>query len=97
MYGPDDALSPALWHVALAQYPVGSCLTGTVANQARFGVFLDIGLYPVHALLRITDFAETPDVMGFPAVGEMVTGTVLGHNEGSPQLIISQKPFIAPD
>ena len=94
MYGPDDALSPALWHVALAQYPVGSCLTGTVEHQARFGVFLNIGLYPVHALLLLPDFA---DGTHFPAVGEMVTGTVLGHHEGSTQLIITQKPFSAAD
>ena len=97
MYGPDDTLSPALWPVALAPYPEGSCLTGTVAYQALFGVFLGLGLHPVHVLLRITDFAEAPDAVRFPALGEMVTGTVLGHNEGSTQPIISQNPFSAPD
>ena len=95
MYGPDDTLSPALWLVALAPYPEGNCLTGTVAYQALFGVFL--GLHPVHALLRIIDFAEAPDAVRFPALGEMVTGTILGHKEGSTQLIISQNPFSAPD
>jgi hypothetical protein len=72
-------------------------LTGTVVYQAPFGVFLDIGLHPVHALLRLPDFAKAPDEVPFPAVGELVTGTVLGHHEGSTQLVITQKFFNAAD
>ena len=90
MDAPDDTLNHQAWLTALAKYPVGSQLTGTVIAQARFGVFLDVGLKGVKVLLEIIHYADAPEYdpanppmapfeVHHPALGETVTTTVLGH------------------
>jgi predicted RNA-binding protein (virulence factor B family) len=104
---PKDLQSQQLWHTAKAQYPVGSRLTGTVVHQAPFGVFLDVGLGHVRALLELTGFADAPDyepgaplpaeriVLRYPELGEVVTATVLGYREGNHQIDVIAKPMPA--
>ena len=104
MTGPNDTSNHQAWLAAQTQYPIGSALTGTVTAQARFGVFLDVGLGSVCALLEIVHFADAPDfvpgapapaqayVVRYPAVGETVTGTVVAYREANHQIAISAKP-----
>jgi hypothetical protein len=106
---PSDSFSHEMWRTAKAQYPVGSHLTGTVVHQAPFGVFLDVGLGHVRALLERTGFADAPDfepgaplpagpiVLRVPELGEVVTTTVLSYREGNHQIsVIAKSPFHTP-
>jgi hypothetical protein len=104
---PYDPFSHELWRMAKAQYPVGSRLTGTVVQQAPFGVFLTLNLGHVHAVLRIGCFADapaleperslpvTPLMLRYPDLGEVVTPTVIGYREGNHQLDVCTKPMLA--
>jgi hypothetical protein len=105
---PKDPISQEMWRTAKAQYPVGSRLTGTVVWKAIFGVFLDIGLGHVRALLELGGFADAPDyvpgaagpaqpvVLRYPELDEVVTATVVGYREYNHQIDISVKPMRAP-
>ena len=88
----------------MAQYPVGSQLTGTVIHQAPFGVFLDVGLPGVKVLLEVPDYADAPAYdptnppaarfeAHHPGLGEIVTATVLGYH---PREIRVSAKHIAP-
>jgi hypothetical protein len=104
---PNDPISHEMWRTAKAQYPVGSRLIGTVVHQARFGVFLNLNLGHVHALLEIVCFADAPDselgvplpatpiVLRYPKLGEVVTTTVLGYREDNHQIYVCAKPMPA--
>lgn len=104
---PTDPIGHELWRTAKAQYPVGSRLIGTVVHQAPFGVFLDVGLGHVHALLEWGGFADAPDfelqeplpakriVLRYPELGEVVTTTVLGYREDNHQIDVIAKPMPA--
>ena len=105
---PNDPSSHERWLTAKTQYPVGSRLTGTVVHQAHFGVFLDLEMGHVRALLELGGFADAPDdapgaptpiqriVLRYPELGEVVTATVLGYREGNHQIEVSAKPTPAP-
>ena len=106
---PKDPISHKMWRTAKAHYPVGSPLTGTVVHQAPFGVFLDVGLGQVLALLEWSGFADAPDftpgapmaaeriVLRFPELGEVVTTTVLGYRESNHRIsVIAKHPFHTP-
>jgi ribosomal protein S1 len=106
---PDDPISHELWRTAKARHPVGSRLSGTVVHQSPFGVFLDVGLGHVHALLLVAGFADAPAVAPgaplpaerlvrrVPELGEVVTATVLSYREYNHQIdVIAKSPFHAP-
>jgi predicted RNA-binding protein (virulence factor B family) len=105
---PKDPIRHELWLTAKTQYPVGNRLTGTVVHQAPFGVFLDVGMGHVRALLELGGFADAPDyvpgapmpaeriMLRYPELGEVVTATVLGYREGNHQIDISAKPVPVP-
>ncbi|MBO2012923.1 hypothetical protein [Hymenobacter negativus] len=104
MNAPDDTVHQQAWLAAVAQYPVGSPLTGTVVHQAPFGVFLDVGLPGVKVLLEIIHYADAPEydpanppaapfAVHHPALGETVTATVFGHL--TREIRVSAKPIPA--
>jgi hypothetical protein len=95
--------------MAKTRYPVGSGLIGTVVHHAPFGVFLDVGVGHVRALLEIVFFADWPDiepggpapaqrvVVRYPELGEGVTATGIAHYEANHQVYVSAKPALARD
>ena len=100
----DTNQNTANWEEAQRRYPVGSLLTGEVMHQARFGVFVSTGIEGISGLAEILDFVDAPVYSGiprlpgtplhevkFPAVGEMVTGLVVGYRDRNKQISLSFK------
>ena len=75
-------------------YRTGDTITGTVIHQARFGIFLDIGIPDVRGLVERGEIHDEyhskplPQHL-LPKLGETVTGIVLGQHEFSKEVVIS--------
>lgn len=81
---PDAA---SAWAASVRVLPVGTHITGEVTLRVPFGVFLSVDGHP--DALGLAEVASMPSCMELPAVGEPVSGEVVGHTDHNRQVRVA--------
>ena len=88
---PNDGLlagarAQASWAANCQVLPIGTQITGEVTGRQRFGVFLSIDGAP--EAIGLAEIIAAPLNATLPALGEHVSGEVIGHSDHNCQVKI---------
>lgn len=81
------------WKELQQSLPAGSLVSCMVTRHAPFGVFAKIPGVPLDGLIQITDFRDEGrmTVDEYPAIGSVLTASVLGFKESGCQIWLGVK------
>ena len=85
----------AEWEALKQRLPIGSIISGKVAHQARFGVFIDTDLgFPALAEIPSFGFRGIRFPEDYPGLLSSISGKISGFNEDNRQIRLSDSSVI---